>query len=332
MTTNPDGATTTTSTTNPERVPDIDIETQTSAHVAAVEVNADTGDSNPDPGTVEADTADTIDTAGGVIGVAALEGGAETHRACPGSNVAVDPVRLDRVRAMMIELGRPGEVCQHTTENRHWDLNSVRFLVNGDTTRWIDLVFPDDRAMVIPNAAWTPYRTVVNTMGGIERVGRPASWQLRPDGSSELTTEHGTILNGPATDTKHVYVTPPFTPLWLANRGELGDPMADSTPLVSEFEHGRIELTDDGLQIVLITPEQARAQLPPDEQLASSIIRQPSGTAWYVDSQLRRWWIPNGDVWSCLGGSRTMSANHLEGAAVASVPFAGRAGCELANS
>lgn len=248
---------------------------------------------------------------------------------CPGKSYVVDTERLQRVAALLVDLGRPHDVCQASQPIPREDMTAVKFQVYGDTTSWIDVRLADGRSIVVPHGAWSSYSDLVERFGGLPDVGHPSVWRLLPDGSSELVTTAGLIVVGGVTDIIHFSVAPPFLDRWLDNRELLGAPMRAAHQTEAEFEHGRMDLTDGTVQVTHVAPADARAVLPPDGDLVNSIIRQPNRTAWWVDDQLRRWWIPSGGTWNCLGGHDALSANNLDGAVVASLPIAGRATCEL---
>jgi hypothetical protein len=56
-------------------------------------------------------------------------------------------------------------------------------------------------------------------------------------------------------------------------------------------------------------------------------VRQTSGTAWWVDEDGARHWIPDGDVWRCLGGDGAVALDQLPGWAVATLPLEEAATC-----
>jgi hypothetical protein len=61
--------------------------------------------------------------------------------------------------------------------------------------------------------------------------------------------------------------------------------------------------------------------------VAGHIVRQETGTAWFVDEDGRRHWIPTGATWDCLGGADAVAADNLPGWAVATLPLAEAARC-----
>ncbi len=255
-------------------------------------------------------------------------------RSCPGSDVTVDPYRLRRVEALVAGLGRSGAVCQATRPQTFQNLDVVKFRVFDDDTTWVDVIFDDGSSLVVPDAAWSGYDKLVElaaTQPHIGDPGVPAQWRPLAGGGSELLTTTGIVLSGGHPSILHFRVTEPFLDAWLADRARLGEPMRSSRPNAAEFEHGRMDLTDGVIGTTYWSFEDVRRTLPPDEQLANSIIRQPAATAWWVDDQLRRWWIPDGGTYACLGGDGARSANNLEGAVVATLPLAGRAYCGLAG-
>jgi hypothetical protein len=101
-----------------------------------------------------------------------------------------------------------------------------------------------------------------------------------------------------------------------------------------DFEHGYMtaDAADFGSLLLGAPAEDAVVVPDPAEPLrgtavAGHIVRQVTGTAWFVDEDGRRHWIPSGEAWDCLGGADAVAANDLPGWAVATLPLAEAARC-----
>ncbi len=65
-----------------------------------------------------------------------------------------------------------------------------------------------------------------------------------------------------------------------------------------------------------------------DVDVTGHIVRQTTGTAWWVDRRGTRHWIATGDSWNCLGGDEAVAADNVPGWAVATLPLGEQARCE----
>ena len=52
------------------------------------------------------------------------------------------------------------------------------------------------------------------------------------------------------------------------------------------------------------------------------IVRQASGTAWWIDAEGARHWVPDGVTWECLGGEAVVAESHARGWVAAAFPLA----------
>ncbi len=248
---------------------------------------------------------------------------------CPTVNVDPAPGRIARVQAAQVAIGRDVRLCQSTSAVEHWDMTAVEFGEFGSRESWIDIRYPDDRHLVMPNQAWKGYLKL-RTQRGADGPGRPSAWRLHPDGTSELETDGGQVVVGAASALPHFYMTDAFVEAWRDRRDELGLPMSSSSSGWVDFEHGRIEVGTGSPNIAVETPEQARRALPDSSRLHNSVVRQRDGTSWFVDAQGQRWWIPDEATFMCLDGLHHSSLDQAPGAAVATLPPAGVASCEFA--
>jgi Protein kinase domain len=103
-----------------------------------------------------------------------------------------------------------------------------------------------------------------------------------------------------------------------------------------DFGGGYMEADAADLAALLVgatTVEDAVVVDDRDDQLegvdvTGHIVRQDTGTAWWVDDEGARHWIATGDDWSCLGGDDAVAANDVHGWAVATLPLGEAATCE----
>ncbi len=285
----------------------------------------------PTTGTGTTDSTTTTSTTTSSTSPSTTAAVAEPGLACPGVELTVDQARHRRVVVVLTSLGRSTDACQNTNPQAFVDLTFVDYLVTGDPAPWVAIGFADGRSLVVPQSAWRTYRSAVEKLGEAADA-RPTRWTMADDGRSTMETSTGLIVTGERTDIKHHYLTPSFFSTWRANRERLGQPMGHDhpdEPSGDDFERGYISIVDGKPVVTTVSQQEARAMLPADGELADSIVRQLDGTSWYVDAQLRRWWIPDGGVWGCLGGQDNVSADDVHGAAVTSLSLAGRAGCGL---
>ena len=140
------------------------------------------------------------------------------------------------------------------------------------------------------------------------------------------------IIVGRRPDTQSFWMPGPVVELWRSRggvAGDLGVPMTNpyfaKHGLLQDFERGRVLLpseippftqVDPSLLVVTIddSPGSGLAGL----RLDGTLLRQPTGTVWFVDGGRRRW-VPNGDVYACLGGDRAVVADNVSGSDIASL-------------
>jgi hypothetical protein len=97
--------------------------------------------------------------------------------------------------------------------------------------------------------------------------------------------------------------------------GYMEAPLGDLVGLLAGQPVDDVVLVDDtGAQLAGVAVEER-------------IVRQSSGTAWWVDADGRRHWIPDGETWQCLGGDAVVVADDLPGFTVATLPLAEQATC-----
>ncbi len=114
--------------------------------------------------------------------------------------------------------------------------------------------------------------------------------------------------------------------------GDLGVPMANVSfidgRLHQDYAGGYLQLREDGqVQATLVDPDEAMAERSLLPRTTDGILRAYDGTAWWIDSQGRRSWIPDGDVWSCLGGDGAVISPEVPGYVLGTFPLLGTAEC-----
>ncbi len=123
--------------------------------------------------------------------------------------------------------------------------------------------------------------------------------------------------------------------VWAAHggvEGDLGVPMANVSyidgRLHQDYAGGYLELGDDGeVRATVVAPATAaeeRAALP---RTTEGILRAYDGTAWWVDEEGNRAWIPDEDTWFCLGGDGAVISPEVPGYVLATFPLEGDAQC-----
>ncbi len=87
-----------------------------------------------------------------------------------------------------------------------------------------------------------------------------------------------------------------------------------------DFERGYLIQRTDG---TVETQQLSEEQLQPPERVEGRLISSIDGTGWFVDDELRRWWIPDLDRFDCAGGTRNQVANDLLGGQIHSLSYGG---------
>ncbi len=65
------------------------------------------------------------------------------------------------------------------------------------------------------------------------------------------------------------------------------------------------------------------------DMLKGRIVRSLDGTGWFVDQELQRWWIPDGQTWNCVGGDGNVVLSELRGYEVHALAYGGVARCPM---
>ena len=114
--------------------------------------------------------------------------------------------------------------------------------------------------------------------------------------------------------------------------GRLGLPMADVNFFDGrpgqEWSGGYGERRDDGtVAVELVDPAaiaEAVAALP---RRRNGILRLYDQTAYWIDDEGRRRWIPDGETWACLGGADALIEEETRGWVVGAFPAGPNATC-----
>lgn len=208
------------------------------------------------------------------------------------------------------------------------------------------IVSPTDTVALTP-AEWASYREIAGrqraenaiTFGGYPTAVTPPSGDV----GTNIELSRGGLLLGRRDDTQSFWMPAPVLALWRARGGlesDLGFPMTNPfvvpEGLRQDFEGGHLELSAEAaIPLASIDPGMLVVHLDDDPRamlhgihLEGRLLRQPTGTAWFVDERGRRRWIADGATYACLGGDGAIAANDLAGAAVATLPLGPPARCD----
>lgn len=192
---------------------------------------------------------------------------------------------------------------------RFGDVWLQRFLGSNDRpTGYLVANLIDDTAFWAESGVVDEYQSVLNgrlpTEGGL-----PVRYELL-DGRAALWLSKGGVVLGHAPGGPAFWIPVEALEPWQAGGGvdgDLGLPMTDVRYIKGrprqDFERGLITEGE---------PFQAVVDLATDDDLSryrsrlgtfgEGIIRSVDGTAWWLDAEGRRHWIPSAEVWHCLGG------------------------------
>ncbi|HMG41034.1 MAG TPA: protein kinase [Acidimicrobiales bacterium] len=207
---------------------------------------------------------------------------------------------------------------------------------------------PNGEAVRLTPTMWTSFREISGPSApdnairfggypvGVRRIGGSVIVQLSGPG----------ILVGPREDTQLFWVPGQVMPMWMDDGGgasEIGFPMSnpysDDRGLHQDFERGSMHAYADPAQVAeilaggpftsVIEPEVSSIDPTGDgaPELAGRIVRQFNGTAWWVDDDGVRHWLPDDATWRCLGGDDEPAHDGLHGWDVAVLPLGPVATC-----
>lgn len=148
------------------------------------------------------------------------------------------------------------------------------------------------------------------------------------DGHVEIELSTGTVLVAERSDAPFFWIPAAYVP-WWRDHPELGLPAGNPLPSQrQDFQHGVVSLSQGSTgNLVARIVENREQELPTLESMRGHLLRQADATAWFVDDEGRRLWIPDGMIWDCLGGEAARVGPDLRGYAIASLPYGGQARC-----
>lgn len=158
------------------------------------------------------------------------------------------------------------------------------------------------------------------------------------DGHPALWLSEGGVIVGHEPGGPAFWVPGPAVEVWRdagGPDGELGLPMTDVNYIGGiphqDFEGGFLEQgTDPGDDLVvmeLITPDELESQLADLPRVDGGILRTFDGTAWWIDHDGIRHWIPDGDTWFCVGGDEAVIDMEVDGWVIGALPVGAPASC-----
>jgi hypothetical protein len=187
--------------------------------------------------------------------------------------------------------------------------------------------------IVLDPAQWGSYRRVGAADGSqaLRVGGLPERIVRRPDGAVEVDLSLGVVMVAESRDAPYFWIYADYV-AWWRSHPELGLPMANPLPsLTQDFQHGhaKVMATSAGLspdpEITLV--DDPAAELPSPAARRRHILREPDGTAWWIDARDHRHWIATTEVWKCLGGDAVAFPEDVPGYAIAVLPLAPHAAC-----
>jgi hypothetical protein len=206
---------------------------------------------------------------------------------------------------------------------------------------------PSGKGVRLNDTMWASYREIAGKTSPQNAAifgGYPVAVEQPTDPDAVvIRLDAGGLVIGRRADTQMFWLPTHVLDLWEAHgglTGELGFPTTNpyfvGGQLHLDFEHGymQAEMRDFaslllGAEVdtaVVLDGTEAAAPLR-DTEIGEHIVRQTSGSAWWVDADGARHWIPDGGTWQCLGGEDAVALDHLPGWAVATLPLADPATC-----
>lgn len=204
---------------------------------------------------------------------------------------------------------------------------------------------PEGDAVLLNETMWASYREIAGKVSPENAVlfgGYPAEVEQRSDpGAVIVHLDRGGYMVGRRDDTQLFWLPVHVRDLHEAHGGLAGDlgfptsnPYFVGGTLRLDFEHGYMSapLADfadlvGGEEVDTAVLVDDRSSALPEVPIRERILRQASGTAWWVDAAGTRHWIPDGGTWQCLGGDAVVAADALPGWAVATLPLGPPATC-----
>jgi hypothetical protein len=216
------------------------------------------------------------------------------------------------------------------------------------------IVSPEGAEVRLTVTMWTSYRGLLpraDPENIAARAGYPISVEHRtnPD-AVVIELDQAGFLMGRREDTQMFWLPREVLNLWEEHGGMTGDlGFPTSNPYLDgaageirlDFEHGYMSspASPTGglaqpvgeITAVVLTPEQAAAALS-GVDVRGAILRQAGETAWSIDGDGVRHWVPDVGTYRCLGGPQEEVAAGLAGWAVATLPLGEPATCQPPSS
>lgn len=229
------------------------------------------------------------------------------------------------------------------TEAAHTFGESVHQTVAGSDGEVV-IVASEHGVVALTPAQAQSYREIAGRQrpeNAVDLGGYPVSVETAANGTHSVRLSRGGVIIGQRSDTQSFWMPSPVLDLWQRHP-DLGLPLTNpflvDDGLRQDFERGYMFLA---VEMPITWPELDGADLEvhhiddavsplAGESGRQGIVRQPTGTAWWIDDHEHRRWIPDGDIWTCLGGHDSMLANDVPGHDLALVPLGPPASCELA--
>jgi hypothetical protein len=223
----------------------------------------------------------------------------------------------------------------------------VQPLQAGDEKRGVVLVppaFVADEPVYLPVWVWQSYGQIIsgnNPETTVALAGYPVRVERQASPPAHLVwLSLGGVLIAADEDSPGFWIPSDVLPTWQSSgglTGSLGFPATNpfvrmpAGPFVQEFERGMAAVDAPlpnraPIKVVPVPP--LGASLEPLGDLRGKILRQTTGTAWYVDRERRRRWIPDGETFGCLGGERVLAGKNVPGYDIWTLPPGPQATCD----
>ncbi len=248
------------------------------------------------------------------------------------SGVAREPDAKSWTRQLAVTFRAEGGVrlgCAAGPAYR-WKSLVVQDLVHGHTPNGSLVISPNGVYLWMNQSQFTSYHQIGGRSGDAAQTvgGLPERIVAATNGHVEIELTEGTVLLAERRDAPYFWIPGAYVG-WWRNHPELGIPVQNPLPsLRQDFQHGYAQIRP-GLTDPEFHPLSDAAALLPLRS-ADHILRQPDGTAWFVEKRrgaLVRKWIPDGETWNCLGGDGVAVHPDTDGDVVSVLPYAGHAHC-----
>jgi len=209
---------------------------------------------------------------------------------------------------------------------------------------------PDGTAVLLTAAMWASYKAIGDQepVDNPSVTGYPVAVERDPAaGVVRVQLDKGGMLIGHRDDTQLFWLPAASLVLWADNgaeTGKLGLPTSNPHRVDGvvriDFERGFMQVSVHQAQAIVagmpgarvryaqpVTPAEVGQALgsPPPR---NGIVRQVTGTAWWVDGAGVRHWIPDTATWNCLGGAAAVVRDDVPGWGVAALQLGAPKACE----